>query len=76
MNKDVRLARIRIGVVLGKDGGALGISDLPSLILLIFFLTSIVGSKYIDIYTVFDNNTLEKAYFWCYKRVHNFGLYS
>lgn len=25
MNKDVRVALIRIGVVLGKDGGALGI---------------------------------------------------
>lgn len=24
VNKDVRLARIRIGVVLGKEGGALG----------------------------------------------------
>lgn len=26
VNGDVRLARIRIGVVLGKDGGALGIN--------------------------------------------------
>lgn len=27
VNKDVRLALIRIGVVLGKDGGALGITN-------------------------------------------------
>lgn len=28
MDKDVRLALIRIGVVLGKDGGALGMTNL------------------------------------------------
>lgn len=37
MNKDVRLALIRIGIVLGKDGGALGIIRLLSLISLILF---------------------------------------
>lgn len=31
VSKDVRLARIRIGVVLGKDGGALGTFAITSL---------------------------------------------
>lgn len=41
VNGDVRLARIRIGVVLGKDGGALGINKLTKAHLpLILILTS------------------------------------
>lgn len=33
VNKDVRVALIRIGVVLGKEGGALGIAEFPLLII-------------------------------------------
>lgn len=41
VNKDVRLALIRIGVVLGKDGGALGIVHLLSLISLVILFNFI-----------------------------------
>ena len=52
VNKDVRLALIRIGVVLGKDGGALGITYLLILFSLSFLEKN--GSKFSYAYVLIN----------------------
>lgn len=43
VNKNVRLVLIRIGVVLGKDGGALGIALFHTMFYDICFVNSLLG---------------------------------